>query len=269
MKTPLSLLLCCALPAFGGPMLFGQQGVLVSQSAPIATWNATDYGTPRIWLSARKETAFANNDAVTTQTDFGGEGNNATQSTTAKKPLYKTGQLGTAALAAMSYDGTDDCAVTPSVTLPMNGFSFCIVIKQTTPFFTEQGANAFNPGLGFFIYGTINSTFLANSTAGTSARYVDASAGSGWLGTSACVVAGSFDGTTLTLVKNGAAVALGSYTGPAQSSSASGVLNIAARNQTAFFSQCLLGEYTIWPTTQSGANLTNMCSGLNAVYQLY
>lgn len=275
MKTLLSLLRALMLglllgsPASAAGFFLNQQGYDAIHSAPSTTWNAADYGTPRVWLSARNETGITNNTAISPQTDFGGEGNNATQATTSKKPIYRTGQLGAALLPAVAYDGIDDCAVTPSMTLPMNGFSFCIVLQQTTLFFTEQSANAFNPGLGFFLYGGVGNTFLANSTAPILGRGVDASAGSGWIGTNACVLAGSFDGTTLTLLKNGSAVSLGSYTGPVQSASATAVLNIASRNQTSVFSQCLIGEYVIWPTTQTGASLTNMSAGLNAVYQLY
>lgn len=242
---------------------------LLQNAATTAAFNPVEFGAPRVWLSARLETAFANDDAVTTQADFSGSGFPATQTTTSKKPLYKTGQLGSSLLPAMSYDGIDDCAVTPSMTLPMNGFSFCLVLKQTTLFFTELGPNAFNPGLGFYLYGGVVNSFLANSTGPVLSRSVDATAGSGWIGSSACVLAGSFNGTTLTLLKNGSGVTFGSYTGGVQSASATGVLNIAARNQTAVFSECLIGEYVIWPTTQTDANLTNICNSVNRVYRLY
>lgn len=54
------------------------------------------------WSEARHETGYANNDPAGTSTDVSGAGNNWTQGTAGKKPLYKTNQIN--GLPAYSFD---------------------------------------------------------------------------------------------------------------------------------------------------------------------
>lgn len=59
-----------------------------------------------LWLSADRIAGLADGDPVSTWSDLSGQGNNATQSTTAAKPLYKTGIV--AGRPAVLFDGVDD-----------------------------------------------------------------------------------------------------------------------------------------------------------------
>jgi len=59
-----------------------------------------------VWLAARMETAFADNDDVGTWTDHSGLGHDATQATADNKPHYKTGIIN--GNAVLRFDGTND-----------------------------------------------------------------------------------------------------------------------------------------------------------------
>jgi len=79
---------------------------------------------PTVWLAARKETVYANNDPVGTATDWSGNGYHATQSVAASKPLFKTGVLN--GLPTFWFDGTDDGLVTPTLPGTIHDGSFTI-----------------------------------------------------------------------------------------------------------------------------------------------
>lgn len=68
----------------------------------------------QLWLKADAITGLGDGDAITTWTDSSGNGNNATQSTSGKKPLYKTNiQNG---LPAVRFDGSDDAMTGATIT---------------------------------------------------------------------------------------------------------------------------------------------------------
>lgn len=60
----------------------------------------------RLWLAADRITGLANGDPVSSWTDLSGQGNHATQSTTAAKPLWKTGIAN--GRPGVLFDGVDD-----------------------------------------------------------------------------------------------------------------------------------------------------------------
>lgn len=59
-----------------------------------------------LWLAAWKETGFSDNDAMATVTDFSGNGRHFTQSTSGRRPLYKTNTLNSQ--PSIRFDGSDD-----------------------------------------------------------------------------------------------------------------------------------------------------------------
>lgn len=74
-------------------------------SAP-RRWRPSRLSGLRLWLSADRITGLADGDPVTTWSDLSGQGNHATQSTTAAKPLYKVGIAG--GRPVVRFDGVDD-----------------------------------------------------------------------------------------------------------------------------------------------------------------
>jgi hypothetical protein len=60
------------------------------------------------WLKADAITGLSDGDAIGTWSDSSGNGNDATQSTSGSKPLYKTGIYSGATLPTVRFDGTDD-----------------------------------------------------------------------------------------------------------------------------------------------------------------
>lgn len=74
-------------------------------SAP-RRWRPSRLSGLRLWLSADRISGLADGDPVSTWSDLSGQGNHATQSTTAAKPLYKTGIV--AGRPAVLFDGVDD-----------------------------------------------------------------------------------------------------------------------------------------------------------------
>lgn len=60
---------------------------------------------PTLWIEARKETAYADTDAVPTATDWSGNGYDATQGTASAQPTYVADGIG--GLPTFSFDGGD------------------------------------------------------------------------------------------------------------------------------------------------------------------
>lgn len=62
-----------------------------------------------LWLEADAITGLSDGDSVTTWSDSSAAGNDVTQSTSSKKPVYKTNQYGpSTTLPCVRFDGTDD-----------------------------------------------------------------------------------------------------------------------------------------------------------------
>ncbi len=67
----------------------------------------------RLWLAADKITGLSDGDVVTTWSDSSAQSFDVTQSTTSKKPIYKTGIFNSK--PAIKFDGTDDLLVNSSI----------------------------------------------------------------------------------------------------------------------------------------------------------
>ena len=79
-----------------------------------------------LWLKADAITGLSDDDPVTTWPDSSGNGNDATQATAGKKPLYKVGiQNG---LPVVRADGTDDFMSLTGMTAPAGGFTLIAVL---------------------------------------------------------------------------------------------------------------------------------------------
>lgn len=61
---------------------------------------------PTLWIESRKETSYADTDAVPTATDWSGNGNDATQGTASAQPAYVASGLG--GLPSYYFDGSTD-----------------------------------------------------------------------------------------------------------------------------------------------------------------
>lgn len=132
-----------------GPFFFGQQGAVSAQIVPpepISEYTPNDHGPAAVkwWIAARKE-SFADGDAVATATDWSSSAINATQSTAANRPTFKTEIVnGNAVFRA---DGVNDGFVLASN--PLSGATaatamFVVKINSDPP----ASANATGPVLG-------------------------------------------------------------------------------------------------------------------------
>lgn len=92
------------------------------------TFNPADYGTVFAWISARKETGYADGDSVTTATDFAGS-NTFGQATASKKPLYKTNILN--GQPAFRFDGVDDWLTNTASWSPAGQTVFVVAVPSS------------------------------------------------------------------------------------------------------------------------------------------
>jgi len=80
---------------------------------------------PTVWLAARKETVYSDNDPVGVADDWTGNLYRATQSVAARKPLFKTGVLN--GLPTFRFDGSNDGLLTPTLPGTIHDGSFTII----------------------------------------------------------------------------------------------------------------------------------------------
>jgi hypothetical protein len=107
------------------------QAVLTPRSFAFRGFNPNAYGNTIWWIAARKETAYADNDSVATATDWSASAINASNSTNASKPTYKTAIVNSQAV--FRADGVNDVLVPSSN--PLSGKSaatICIVFKDNS-----------------------------------------------------------------------------------------------------------------------------------------
>lgn len=117
MKRPVQLIFLLLVSLAGTPdgnaqFFAGQQQALVNQG-----FNPADYGDPgsaKIWLAARKETAFSDGDSVSSATEWI-NGWDFTQGTGASQPTYQTGEVGSS--PAFQFDSVNDYLNAPSAAL--------------------------------------------------------------------------------------------------------------------------------------------------------
>ena len=95
----------------------------------------TDITTLKLWLKANAIVGLNDGDVVTTWSDASGNGNDAIQSTVAKKPIYKTNIVN--GLPVVRFDGTDDyfsnTLIAPLPWTSEDEYTAIIVIAFHTP----------------------------------------------------------------------------------------------------------------------------------------
>lgn len=251
-----------------GPFFLGQQGV-VSQQSSSAGFNPDDYISSRVWLAARRETAYSDGASVETPNNYSPAGITVTQATSSKRPTYKTAVLG--GQNAFRFDGVDDTLQAASTTINQaNGITLIMVSKclnGAKPAFIEQGSNA-SSSPGFYVYGTTAST--AQKYAGAGYQYVNATSSS-WLSTDTAVVVVAWrsDGS-FSIWKNGTAVALNATgtVGSYSAGSVSDVINIMSRNGASLLSNADLAELVIGEGEVDSTDVADIQTKLGGIYGL-
>jgi hypothetical protein len=120
MKTAFVLFLSClsCLSSFGQLNLLDQAFLSSTQTVPTANLG--------VWLKADGLSGLANNDPVSTWTDFSGNGRNYIGTTTTR-PLYKTSQQN--GLPGVDFDGTDDF-LTGTTDPSVSTYSLYVTLKM-------------------------------------------------------------------------------------------------------------------------------------------
>lgn len=113
--------------------------------------------TARIWLDANNAASLGNpvnDDPISQWNDVSGSGNNATQTTPANQPLYKTNAIN--GLPVLSFNGTSNFFNLPDGTIPYGNSSYTVFIVSKsntvaidTQTFLAAGGGAGNQALGF------------------------------------------------------------------------------------------------------------------------
>lgn len=193
------------------------------------TWEPDDVSNLVVWLDAA-DTSFSNNDAVSAWTNKGSGGNTA-QSTSGKRPVFKTNLLN--GKPGVDFDGTDDCLTIASLALDTY-ISVFIVAKTTTSkaFLVEHSANA-NNNDGFYFYGDATAHYTVrrtnkNAYVGTVSWFGSAAAQAGLIINAISSVPNPMG----KVYKNGTVQAdgLSIYTDSLSDSSVTATLNIGARD---------------------------------------
>ena len=160
-----------------------------------------------VWLKADAITSLSDGDPVSTWTDSSNNSVNATQSTTSKKPTYRTGVVN--GQPAVRFDGVDDFMSTDNVTLNSHFTAFIVSSAQSSsPVFVEQGTSILSDeGMRFSGKGGLGYADAFGVRRSSTTHRANASLG--WLGhTTWAIGAFKYDGSH-TLKKNGASVSNG------------------------------------------------------------
>lgn len=182
--------------ATGGPNTIGLR--VEGTAFPGAPWDPSVLTSTGVafWIDADSE-SYANNDPVSTATDLSGNSRDATGSGAAR-PTFKTGIFNGATMPGFYFDGGDILA-TSAFSLTNTGI-IAVFLPTTQGMYFEHGTNANSNGT-FYLYDTVYSYFRRGTSGG-----VGISGGAGWLGTSAGIGCGYYDGSNLYLRKDGSAV---------------------------------------------------------------
>jgi hypothetical protein len=186
-----------------------------------------------VWYDSPQLVGLANNDPITTCTDFSGNGNNATQGTAASKPIYKTGvQNG---LPVMRFDGVDDwmrCVFTSTLTQPTT--VFVVFSSSGNNQYIADGADSFRMAVFTTASLSIYAGVQLSSSLATPISF--------------SVVAATFDGINSSIYHNGTLVA----SGDAGASSVEG-FTLGARFGISNFLAGDMGEFLVYNRTVSSA----------------
>jgi hypothetical protein len=126
----ISALLLLSVPGFYSP---ATSGTVASQAS---AFSPTDIAGCQLWLDADAITGLTDGDPVATWSDQSGNSNDATQSTSGARPLYKTSIIN--GKPVLRFDGTDDCLVQTYEDFQDDNYTVFIVSKTTN---TTNGDN--------------------------------------------------------------------------------------------------------------------------------
>lgn len=159
-----------------------------------------------LWLDASYITGFNDGDSVTTWSDLSGNGNDATQATASKRPVYKVNIIN--GRPVVRFDGTDDFMAAPTGARPPTSYTVFIVaaINNLVPATyyrliatLDSGGNV---GLALMRQGD-NNTW--RHTWGTGVTTSDVEGGTVVVSVFDIVI-GTHNGTTSSLFENGSSV---------------------------------------------------------------
>jgi len=220
----------------------------------------------KVWFKADSITALSDGDVVTTWSESSGNGTDATQSTTSKKPVYRTGMLG--GKPVVRFDGTDDCLSTTNVALQSH-FTVFVVASQTNsgtsnPFFFEHSVNS-NINDGFYVMGSSASSLFKVRRTG---HHAYDSAGD-WFGfRSFAIAAFVYDGALVTR-KNGVAISSTVSGGSTVSdSSTTQGLFLGSRNGASLFFEGDLAELAIYDDALTADQIQLVEKSLSGKYKI-
>jgi hypothetical protein len=165
----------------------------------------TDIAGCKLWLDASQITGLSDGNAVSTWSDASGNGNDATQSSTAR-PIYKTNILN--GRPSVRFDGTNDEMLLTSSLPSGTSTIFCVMRKRTTGVLLGALSNNSIRSAGLLSYR--NATFYCFGGSGNSNIYyfnggnAEATTASVW-----CQVD---NGSGITLFENGSSISLTNFT---------------------------------------------------------
>lgn len=187
------------------------------------------------WGKPETLAALSDTNPVATWPDSSSHGNDLTQGTSGKRPLYRTGQQN--GLAAVVADGTDDFLSKSAVSFPNNGVSFFAVSRQDaagsgpviaaySPQFTELRYNSTTR-----VPAMVDNSAFALATAVTLASWHQ--------------ISGVYDGAadTIAVWVDGA---LGASNSDTQTLPTSGIVSLFARSAPGNYLQGAIGEVLIF-----------------------
>lgn len=249
MKTLLLLSLALCLRCFAPtPLFFGlNQAPSVAASAD---FDPTGYGlSVNGWWAPRKESGFADNDAIGSLTDWSGNSRTATQGTSTAKPTYKTGVSGVS-LPVSYHDGGD--YLTSTSFTQAQGYTMALVAKSAS-----GGANnaPFGSAAGY--------TGLCARSDGKWLAYAGGSTTTYGTSTSWSVIVAVFNGASSFIYINGTKTS-GSF---GTSSLSSGVA-LGAWNGLGEPFVGHIGEWVLWSGAMSDANAAAACAALQTQWGL-
>lgn len=198
--------------------------------------------TPDIWLKADNGPDDPNNgQPVSTWADQSGNGIDFSQSTSGKKPIFRTNRIN--GKPAVEFDGSDDFLSSSSVRL---GARLTIIAVgnfiSDGPFWLEQSTNA-DSNDGFYSHGLASYTMRVRRS--TTSLAVNTNS-ENWWGTGWHYVTFKFD-TSLSLRIDGSAVSLDTPVGSAPSdTSAQDDMYLGSRAGTSHFMDGELAELYVF-----------------------
>jgi hypothetical protein len=138
--------------------------------------------------------------ALQTWPDRSGNGKDATQATSTKRPLVKTGANGMNGNTVVLFDGTDDALLSTTLTVSANFYVLVVTKLTTSRMLLEHGTDINNVD-GFSIWSDYNRNIMIRRS--TNVYYVTGTNSPGaWIGTSNTIVSWSYGSSVKKYYKN-------------------------------------------------------------------